>query len=240
MSVQQQACLWPKPGRASVCQLVHHPCPLLCPCRVHHPAINEAAALLQQAVEACGVEPYDEGQRTGQLRYVQLTAVQQRDNGGAALAPAVQLVLVWNSHRGTTQQQQQGNGSSSGSGSSSSSSRLASLADQLWRVGQRRPDGTPLLHSLWANFQPERSNKILGPEWRLLHGPDLAWARLGGADIAFGPGSFMQVRSSAHPLPRACYLFCLCMHMSFIRLRNLPGALQPCSPRCACLPAGQP
>lgn len=44
-----------------------------------------------------------------------------------------------------------------------------------------------------ANFQPERTNTILGPDWRLLHGEPWAWARLGGVDVCFGPGSFMQV-----------------------------------------------
>lgn len=44
-----------------------------------------------------------------------------------------------------------------------------------------------------ANFQPERTNTILGPDCRLLHGEPWAWARLGGVDVCFGPGSFMQV-----------------------------------------------
>ena len=51
-----------------------------------------------------------------------------------------------------------------------------------------------------ANYQPERTNTILGPDWRLLHGEQWAWARLGGVDVCFGPGSFMQVCCFGLPL----------------------------------------
>jgi tRNA/tmRNA/rRNA uracil-C5-methylase (TrmA/RlmC/RlmD family) len=164
-------------------------------CRVHHPAINAAVQLLQAAVEARGVEPYDEAAGIGQLRYVQLTVVAQATAGEGrpleaceatgsdadAASGMVQLVLVWNSEAV----------SEHGSGA------LASLAGFLWRAGLQQPGGGQLLHSVWANFQPAQTNTILGREWRLLHGPELAWARLGGADVCFGPGSFMQANFEA-------------------------------------------
>lgn len=59
---------------------------------------------------------------------------------------------------------------------------------------------SPIQPPCRANFQPEQTNTILGPEWRLLHGEQWAWARLGGADVCFGPGSFMQVRAAGREL----------------------------------------
>lgn len=113
----------------------------------------------------------------------------------------MQLVLVWNSTASNAEP-----GSTTGS-------RLDALASRLWQLagepGQQRrdtgssgaagaSDGTGasasagLLHSVWANFQPARTNTILGPEWRLLRGEEAAWAQLGGAQVCFAPGSFLQ------------------------------------------------
>jgi 23S rRNA (uracil1939-C5)-methyltransferase len=52
------------------------------------------------------------------------------------------------------------------------------------------------LHSLWWNGQPERSNAILGPHWRLLHPVDEARGvvreTIGGVAVFFPPGAFGQ------------------------------------------------
>ncbi|KAI7844501.1 hypothetical protein COHA_001860 [Chlorella ohadii] len=184
-------------------------------CTVHHPAINEAVQLVHEALAACRIQPYDEASGTGQLRYLQLTAVEEAPGSGQPAA--VQLVLVWNCQPGD-----------SGQGR-----RLQAFADHLWQAGQLRFDSTRLLHSIWcaaamdglsrglpgnlarspapafrlssailrhlrrANFQPDRTNTILGPNWLLLHGELWAWARLGGVDVCFGPGSFMQANFEA-------------------------------------------
>jgi hypothetical protein len=53
---------------------------------------------------------------------------------------------------------------------------------------------SPLLHSVWLNFQPDHgSNKILGSEWLLMQGPEWAWQDFGGVQLALAPGSFVQV-----------------------------------------------
>jgi hypothetical protein len=52
----------------------------------------------------------------------------------------------------------------------------------------------PLLHSIWANFQPEPdSNAVLGTSWQLLHGPETGWQQFGQLQLAVTPGSFVQV-----------------------------------------------
>lgn len=99
--------------------------------RVHDPAINEAVQLVHEAMAACRIQPYDEASGSGQLRYLQLTAVDAAT--GAGQPATVQLVLVWN-----CQPEDSGEGR-----------RLQAFADHLWRAGQLRFDGTRLLHSIW-------------------------------------------------------------------------------------------
>ncbi|KAH9791996.1 mts domain-containing protein [Citrus sinensis] len=41
-------------------------------CKAHHPRINAAVELLRQGIKELNVEPYDEDERTGDLRYVQV------------------------------------------------------------------------------------------------------------------------------------------------------------------------
>jgi tRNA/tmRNA/rRNA uracil-C5-methylase (TrmA/RlmC/RlmD family) len=48
------------------------------------------------------------------------------------------------------------------------------------------------LHSLWFNAQCERSNTILGPEFRKWCGPDSVVERFGGTAVHYPPGAFGQ------------------------------------------------
>ena len=68
-------------------------------CAVHHPRINDAAALIVDTARRLGISPYDEATGAGELRYVQLSAVASEAAGTADRDPmaAVQIVLVWNS-----------------------------------------------------------------------------------------------------------------------------------------------
>ena len=50
----------------------------------------------------------------------------------------------------------------------------------------------PLLHSLWWNGQPARSNAILGPHWHRWRGAEAVRERIGGAEVFFPPGAFGQ------------------------------------------------
>lgn len=57
-------------------------------CKVHHPSINRARALLERSMEKMGVEPYRETPSGGAIRYAQFFV--ERDTG------KVQLTLVLN------------------------------------------------------------------------------------------------------------------------------------------------
>jgi tRNA/tmRNA/rRNA uracil-C5-methylase (TrmA/RlmC/RlmD family) len=57
-------------------------------CQVHHPSINRAVALLEQATAKVGTSAYNEESREGSLRYVQLQV--ERTSG------KVCLTLIWN------------------------------------------------------------------------------------------------------------------------------------------------
>ena len=81
----------------------------------------------------------------------------------------------------------------------------ASQLAQLTLVGNHT-DATPLqpllqhlqreldsvLHSLWWNGNPERTNTILGPHWEQLSGPSAVREQIGGASVFFPPGAFGQ------------------------------------------------
>ncbi|KAG6548319.1 hypothetical protein Mapa_010185 [Marchantia paleacea] len=75
---------------------------------------------------------------------------------------------------------------------------LQPMADFLWRKGGLgRRVATPILHSIWANFQTSRTNIIFGGKWRHLLGEQQLWERVGGADICFTPASFGQANLQA-------------------------------------------
>jgi 23S rRNA (uracil1939-C5)-methyltransferase len=61
-------------------------------CKVHHPLINESIALIKKGLQQLGIEPYDELNHQGQLRYVQLAVNRKMGK--------VQLSLIVNSMDG--------------------------------------------------------------------------------------------------------------------------------------------
>ncbi|KAF2316441.1 hypothetical protein GH714_041782 [Hevea brasiliensis] len=152
-------------------------------CKAHHPSINLAVQLLRQGVTELNVEPYDEDQGTGDLRYVQmavttyntsLPASERYKNG------KVQVALVWNSRNEN----------------SPNFDKLNALANYLWRNGGRRSD-VYFIHSVWANFQTSTNNIIFGNRWRHLLGDRDFWEHLGGIDISLAPSSFGQANTRA-------------------------------------------
>lgn len=48
------------------------------------------------------------------------------------------------------------------------------------------------LHSVWINFQPEKTNRIFGETWTLCDGEPYLWEVLGDVDCAFHPACFSQ------------------------------------------------
>ncbi len=61
---------------------------------------------------------------------------------------------------------------------------LEKLGRWLYREGS--------LHSLYFNFQPEKSNTIFGKEWLFFDGETYLWEKLGLAECAFHPACFGQ------------------------------------------------
>lgn len=152
-------------------------------CKAHHPNINAAVKLLSQGISELNIEPYDEDQGTGELRYVQmavttyntsLPASERYKNG------KVQVALVWNSRNEN----------------SPSSEKLNALANFLWRNGGPS-NNVHLIHSVWANFQTSSNNIIFGHRWRHLLGERDFWENVGGIDISLDPSSFGQANTRA-------------------------------------------
>ncbi|RWR74547.1 RNA methyltransferase [Cinnamomum micranthum f. kanehirae] len=70
-------------------------------CRAHHPKINSTVELLRQGITSLDVQPYDEDQGTGELRYVQMAVTTHNTSLPAAeryKTGKVQVTLVWNSN----------------------------------------------------------------------------------------------------------------------------------------------
>jgi 23S rRNA (uracil1939-C5)-methyltransferase len=53
-----------------------------------------------------------------------------------------------------------------------------------------------LWHSIWLNFQPLATNRILGDQWHLEWGEPLLWEKLNHVDICFHPACFGQAHFS--------------------------------------------
>ncbi|KAL2505380.1 S-adenosyl-L-methionine-dependent methyltransferase superfamily protein [Abeliophyllum distichum] len=152
-------------------------------CKAHHPSINAAVELLKQGMSKLNIEPYDEDQGAGELRYVQmavttyntsLPASQRYKNG------KVQVALVWNSRNEN----------------SPSSEKLNDLANFIWRNGGAKGK-VHLIHSIWANFQTSTNNIIFGNRWRHLLGERDFWEHVGGIDVSLAPSSFGQANTRA-------------------------------------------
>ncbi|KAF7819439.1 putative RNA methyltransferase pc1998 family [Senna tora] len=152
-------------------------------CKAHHPNINAAVDLLKRGISEVEVQPYDEDEGTGDLRYVQmavttyntsLPAAERYKNG------KVQVTLVWNSR----------NEKSAGS------DKLNALTNFLWRNGGPRSN-FHLIHSVWTNFQTSTNNVIFGNRWRHLLGERDFWEHVGGIDVSLAPSSFGQANTRA-------------------------------------------
>ncbi|KAF5190660.1 23S rRNA (uracil-C(5))-methyltransferase RlmCD [Thalictrum thalictroides] len=152
-------------------------------CRAHHPNINAAIGLLKQGIVKLDIEPYDEDEGTGELRYVQMAVTTHNTSLPASeryLSGKVQVSLVWNARNENSQ----------------SSEKLNALSNFLWRNGGPRSN-FHLIHSVWGNFQTSTTNIIFGNRWRHLLGERDFWEHVGGVDISLAPSSFGQANTRA-------------------------------------------
>ncbi|XP_057983553.1 uncharacterized protein LOC131168266 [Malania oleifera] len=152
-------------------------------CKAHHPNINVAVELLKQGITKLNIEPYNEDEGTGELRYVQMAVTTHNTSLPASERyrnGKVQVTLVWNSR----------------SENSASAEKLNNLANFLWRNGGRSRK-FHLIHSVWANFQTSANNVIFGNRWRHLIGERDFWEHVGGIDVSIAPSSFGQANTRA-------------------------------------------
>lgn len=63
-------------------------------CRVHHPSINRAVALVQKATEVLKVRAYNENEDDGQLRYIQVGGSRGREGQADQPADTLNLPVV--------------------------------------------------------------------------------------------------------------------------------------------------
>ncbi|WCJ27479.1 23S rRNA (uracil(747)-C(5))-methyltransferase RlmC [Euphorbia peplus] len=152
-------------------------------CKAHHPSINAAVELLRQGITELNIEPYDEDEGTGDLRYVQMAVTTYNTSLPASerfKTGKVQVSLVWNSRNEN----------------SPTFDKLSDLAYYLWRNGGPRSN-VHIIHSVWANFQTSTNNIIFGNRWRHLLGERDFWEHVGGIDISLAPSSFGQANTRA-------------------------------------------
>ncbi|KAK9061670.1 hypothetical protein SSX86_018853 [Deinandra increscens subsp. villosa] len=167
-------------------------------CKAHHPSINAAIELLRKGllfrcffclalhfsgIKILNIDPYDEDERTGYLRYVQMAVTTYNTSLPASeryRSGRVQVSLVWNSRSET----------------SASAEKLNNLATFLWRNGGPNSK-VHLIHSVWANFQTSTNNVIFGNRWRHILGERDFWEHVGGIDVYLPPSSFGQANTRA-------------------------------------------
>ncbi|MFS8011432.1 putative methyltransferase [Helianthus anomalus] len=136
-----------------------------------------------KGIKILNIEPYDEDERTGYLRYVQMAVTTYNTSLPASeryRSGRVQVSLVWNARSET----------------SASSEKLNNLATFLWRNGGPNSK-VHLIHSVWANFQTSTNNVIFGNRWRHLLGERDFWEHVGGIDVYLPPSSFGQANTRA-------------------------------------------
>jgi tRNA/tmRNA/rRNA uracil-C5-methylase (TrmA/RlmC/RlmD family) len=118
-------------------------------CVVHHPSINQAVQILEMATRRAGISAYQEDDREGDLRYVQLQV--ERATG------RVSLTLVWNAS--TLKQCQP------------ALSRLIKELNHQLEV----PTSSSLWHSVWLHCNDSTGNNIFSRSpgrWHHLSGPE--------------------------------------------------------------------
>ena len=158
--------------------------PIVPACLMHHPAINEAAARVQDEARALGVAAYEEGGAGApwSLRYVQLTVDEA--------SSTVQVGLVVHARRmasPATGTDPGGSVEERGGGG-----RAAALA-----LGERLDSAG---HDVWFNFNDKDTNTIFGPRWEPLGSGGIpavsaprVWDALGnGVTVPLAPGAFAQ------------------------------------------------
>jgi len=137
-------------------------------CLVHHPSIRALHELLARELEVHAVPAYDEAQHAGVLRAVQMAV--ERSSG------RVQLVLIVRDRLGP---------------GSHARKLLGPLLSALSQASE-------LVHSVWLNAQPERTNTLLGERFEHVSGPPTVVDESGGVRVFYPPDAFGQANPALH------------------------------------------
>mmetsp|Transcript_10479 Transcript_10479/g.32019 ORF Transcript_10479/g.32019 Transcript_10479/m.32019 type:complete len:510 (-) Transcript_10479:1483-3012(-) len=139
-------------------------------CVVHHPQINIVVAAIAEAASRMNIEPYNETNGLGMLRYVSL--IMERLTG------TVSATFVWNA--ATVKD---------------TNPYAARFIKDLWT----RKDELKL-HSIWLNLNVTRGNTVLAAEasrWKLVRGQRMIREKILDAVVYFLPSAFRQANLSA-------------------------------------------
>jgi tRNA/tmRNA/rRNA uracil-C5-methylase (TrmA/RlmC/RlmD family) len=133
-------------------------------CMAHHPSINRAVPIVQEACRKCNVTAFSEQDGTGQLRYLSINV--ERSTG------AVQITLVWNDNNTT------------GGSINKNKVVLDTLVQTIIEIAEAslqkiKKEDDELhfkLHSLWVHYHAasKHDNAIFGRDensWRCVYGP---------------------------------------------------------------------
>lgn len=131
-------------------------------CLVQHPRLNQAFLIIKQWMYDNHLTPYQEKESKGDLRYLQ--AVVERKS------QKIQVSFVLNF-------------------SENEASKANHWQSMIEKLGGEHED---LWHSLWVNYNNQRTNTIFGLHWKLVFGEEFLWESFGAVNVCYGPASFGQ------------------------------------------------
>ena len=150
-------------------------------CAVSHPAINDAARIVRDVCVDVGVEPYDEGDGSGELRYVQIVAYSETRgawNVSTDVDASTCVALVWNAPvaNGLTD-------------------RMRAVCEEIASRSHGR------IRGMWVNLQNAKTNSIFDPVgWTHVLGERMTFLETPQNEqrVYYLPGSFMQANTEAY------------------------------------------
>ena len=137
-------------------------------CTAHHPSINAAVPVIQEACIKCNVQPYSEEDGAGHLRYLSINV--ERSTG------AVQVTLVWNDCPEAKNDVLDALIKMILDMTSSSPKKKMSMDMAMSKSDTNLEQSQLKLHSLWVHFHAasKHNNAIFGREansWKCMYGP---------------------------------------------------------------------
>lgn len=131
-------------------------------CQVHHPHLNRAVEFIRKWMITHQLEPYQEESGKGDLRYLQL--VLERQTGKVQASFVLNLPACSDQH-------------------------VSHWLELLKDLGRQHNE---FWHSLWINFNDQKTNTIFSQNWHLIWGEEWLWECFGKTWICYQPANFAQ------------------------------------------------